>query len=315
MNEDSRNRMDEDSDARVDAFDPRTESRRARTGVRRVVSLAFVFASLAAFALAALPGLDATASPAHVVSNFEPAAQEGGAQVFSHATPKHASLSCDSCHRRADNSPRPAWPVHKDCMDCHAPEFFTSGSPLCLNCHTDLGSRNPPLKSFPSLKSFNARFDHAAHSQGGARPEQGCSSCHAPARRGVALSIVAGASAHDNCYRCHTPGAQASGHDISSCATCHAPGRYARTATNSRAYAVSFSHATHGPRQNLRCDSCHTVRAGAGQGRQVASPQPTQHFGSGRARSCQTCHDNRRAFGGDDFADCKRCHKGQTFRF
>jgi hypothetical protein len=28
-----------------------------------------------------------------------------------------------------------------------------------------------------------------------------------------------------------------------------------------------------------------------------------------------TCHNNRRAFGGDDFADCKRCHTGQTFRF
>ena len=59
----------------------------------------------------------------------------------------------------------------------------------------------------------------------------------------------------------------------------------------------------------------HQVRAGAPQTRQVASPQPTQHFGTGRAQNCMTCHNNRRAFGGDDFADCKRCHKGQTFRF
>ena len=237
------------------------------------------------------------------------------AQVFSHASQRHASLACDSCHRRADNSPRPAFPGHKACSDCHAPEFFTSNSPLCLNCHTDVASRNPPLKGFPALRSFGARFDHAAHSQGGARPEQGCVSCHQPMRRGVALSILAGAAAHDNCYRCHTPGAQSSGRDISSCATCHALGGYRRTGTGSRAYSVSFSHAAHGARQSLRCDSCHTVRAGAGQGMQVSSPRPAQHFGSGRAQSCMTCHDNRRAFGGDDFADCKRCHKGPTFRF
>jgi c(7)-type cytochrome triheme protein len=296
----------------ADSHERREVSAGAR-GAGRVASLALVCASLALFALAVVPGLNATASPPAAAAGAAPHAQ--GAQVFSHSTPRHASLACDSCHRRADNSPRPRWPGHKDCMDCHAPEFFTSDSPLCLNCHADVSSQSPPLKDFPTIASFNARFDHAAHSQGAARPEQGCASCHAPARRGVALSILAGAGAHDNCYRCHTPGAQSSGRDISSCATCHAPGRLARTPTNSRAYSVGFSHATHGPRQNLRCDSCHTVRAGAGQGRQVASPRPTQHFGSGRAQTCMTCHDNRRAFGGDDFADCKRCHKGQTFRF
>ena len=287
-----------------------------RVGVRRVASLAFVLASLAAFALAVLPWLIATASPSTSVPDPEPRVQGEGSQVFSHASQRHASLACDACHRRGDNSARPSLPGHKACMDCHAPEFFTSDSPLCLNCHTDLGSQHPPLKEFSSLKSFNARFDHAAHSQGGARPEQGCASCHQPMRRGVALSILAGPAAHENCYRCHTPGAQSpAGRDISSCATCHALGGYARTSTGARAYSVSFSHATHGARQNLGCNDCHTVRAGAGQGRQVASPQPTQHFGSARARSCMTCHDNRRAFGGDDFADCKRCHKGQTFRF
>lgn len=279
------------------------------------MSLALVCATLALFALSVVPGLVATASPPRVVLNFGPPAQQEGAQNFSHSTPRHASLACDSCHHRTDNSARPRWPGHKDCTECHAPEFFTSGSPLCLNCHTDVSTQSPPLKDFPPIQSFNARFDHAAHSQGAARPEQGCASCHQPMRRGVALSILAGSGAHENCYSCHTPGARAAGRDISSCATCHASGRLARTPTNSRAYAVSFSHAAHGPRQNLRCDSCHTVRAGAGQGRQVASPQPTQHFGSGRAQSCMTCHNNRRAFGGDDFADCKRCHKGQTFKF
>jgi hypothetical protein len=28
-----------------------------------------------------------------------------------------------------------------------------------------------------------------------------------------------------------------------------------------------------------------------------------------------TCHNGKRAFGGDDFTVCTRCHKGATWRF
>jgi c(7)-type cytochrome triheme protein len=278
----------------------------------RLILLACVAGLLSVFAAVRLA--PAAPAPAFVTS----AAGQGGAggSKFSHALPRHAELACDSCHRREDNSARPRLPGHKACTDCHIQQFLTSGGPLCANCHTAVEGSDPPLKAFPGLTGFNMRFDHARHAAGAGRPAEGCASCHRPVRRGVALSIPAGAAAHENCYACHTPNARAaSGGDISSCATCHAAGRYARTPTNARAYSVSFSHAGHGPRQNLRCDDCHQVRAGAGQGRQVTAPRPTQHFGSGRAQSCMTCHDDRRAFGGDDFADCKRCHKGQTFRF
>lgn len=243
------------------------------------------------------------------------AARQDGTTKFSHALPRHAEVACGSCHQREDNAPRPRVPGHKACTDCHLQEFLARGGAICANCHTNLEGGDPPVKAFPGLASFNMRFSHASHMAGGARPEQGCASCHRPARRGVALTIPAGASAHDNCYSCHTPGARGAAGDISSCATCHAPGGYRRTPTGSRAYAVSFSHAAHGPRQGLRCDECHQVRAGLGQGRQVTAPRPTQHFGSGRAQTCMTCHNNRRVFGGDDFADCKRCHRGPTFRF
>ena len=292
--------------------------RRGRRGAARArrlrASALFVFAALPLLALAS--ARLSTASPSSVTpapaAAFEP--QGDGAQ-FSHRTERHASLACNSCHARPDNSPTPRWPGHKACTDCHVQQFVTQGGQLCLVCHANVEGGNPPLKAFPGLADFNMRFDHAKHLEGGARPEQGCASCHQPARRGVALTIPAGASAHENCYSCHTPQARGSAGDIASCSTCHAQGGYRRTPTTARAYSVSFSHAAHGARQRMSCDDCHSVRAGAGQGRQVTSPQPTQHFGSARARSCMTCHDNRRAFGGDDFADCKRCHKGQTFRF
>jgi hypothetical protein len=28
-----------------------------------------------------------------------------------------------------------------------------------------------------------------------------------------------------------------------------------------------------------------------------------------------SCHDGKRAFGGDDFSACKRCHTGTRWRF
>ncbi len=292
--------------------------KRERKERRRPAALAALLAAAAAgLLLVFAQGQGATVPPQTAVAFIRSplGATAQGGSAFSHSTPGHAAQSCDSCHRRADNSPRPALPGHKACTDCHIQQFMTSGSEFCAVCHTDVASRNPPLKAFPPLRSFNARFDHAQHSTGAARPEQGCNSCHLPARRGVALSIPAGLGAHENCYHCHAPRAQASGRDISSCGACHSPGGYSRTPTDARAYRVSFTHAAHGPRQGLNCAACHNLRAGAGQGRQVTSPAPTQHFGSARAQSCMTCHNNRRAFGGDDFADCKRCHRGQTFRF
>ena len=277
------------------------------------VLTAGVCASLLLLALASYNQTPASvfAVPAAAV---EPQAGQG--PRFSHSVERHASLACASCHERADNASTPRWPGHKACTECHVQEFVTQGGQLCLNCHANVEGNNPPLKAFPGLSGFNMRFDHARHMAGGALPEQGCASCHRPARRGVALTIPAGAAAHGNCYSCHTPQARsAGGGDISTCSTCHAQGGYRRTPAGSPAYSVSFSHATHGARQGMRCDDCHQVRAGVGQGRQVTAPRPTQHFGSGRAQTCMTCHNNRRAFGGDDFADCKRCHKGQTFRF
>ena len=243
---------------------------------------------------------------------------------FSHSYPgAHAALagrwSCSICHERRNNAIEPGFPQHKDCIACHQTQFTTPNSPLCSICHMaeGLSQQNPPLRSFPRLKSFNTEFDHAQHTSGlaEARAQTGCATCHAPARRGVARTIPAGLGAHQTCYQCHTPGRQSRGIDISSCGACHGIGRYARTTTAALSFRRGFSHAEHGARQNLNCDSCHQVGArGLAQSRQVASTFPAQHFPATRGQSCMTCHNGRRAFGDADFNDCKRCHKAQTFR-
>jgi c(7)-type cytochrome triheme protein len=236
---------------------------------------------------------------------------------FSHASRQHASLACDSCHRRAaGNSAAPRLPGHKACTDCHLPQFVTPNAPLCSICHASVEGENPPVKNFPALLSFNARFDHAQHATGAARPAQGCAACHqTPARRAAALSIPAGTGAHAECYTCHKPDAQAAGRDIASCGVCHAPAaRYARTPASAPAFSVGFSHAAHGARQRLACADCHQTRAGLPQSQQVTAPRAAEHFATPAVKSCASCHDGRRAFGEAGFADCRRCHRGPTFR-
>jgi hypothetical protein len=49
--------------------------------------------------------------------------------------------------------------------------------------------------------------------------------------------------------------------------------------------------------------------------RQVTAPVPLNHHANERSQSCMSCHNGKRAFGGDDFSVCKRCHTGTQWRF
>ncbi|MFL6282233.1 MAG: cytochrome c3 family protein [Pyrinomonadaceae bacterium] len=298
------------------AAPPSDATRAARA--RRRLSLAVVASACLVFALTLLLSANASTAehaPDKGASEVGPLAAEPQTDFsrFTHTNPQHARLPCLLCHKRDDNSPRPVRSAgHTPCSGCHTQQFADASSPICTVCHAD--PRSAAVKPFPSLRSFDMTFDHAKHSRGGARPASACAACHRPEGRGVALSIPAGFNAHTTCFRCHTPNAQAGGQDISSCNTCHRLGGYRRTPESAPAFRVNFSHAEH-TRKALSCDDCHTVRAGAGQGRQVSTPQPLMHHASARAQSCMSCHNDKRAFGGDDFSDCKRCHEGNAWHF
>ena len=228
---------------------------------------------------------------------------------FQHSSRNHARLPCLLCHRRDSNSPRPQLPGksgHLPCAGCHAQQFSNAESPICTICHTDV--KTGAVKSFPPLKSFTMKFDHSRHVK---MTGVSCATCHRPARGGVALSIPATFNAHTTCYTCHSPRAQSGGRDISSCGTCHQPGRFTRTPQFAQAFRVGFSHAKH---QKLTCTECHQVRAVASR-RQVTAPSPLNHHAQPNAESCMSCHNGKRAFGGDDFSTCKRCHTGTTWHF
>lgn len=225
---------------------------------------------------------------------------------FQHADPNHSRLPCLLCHRRESSSAQPTLPGkdnHTPCIGCHAPLFAGSGGPICTICHTDVQAGT--MKAFPALRSFGSRFDHALHNTGGGK----CGSCHRPSNRGVALTIPIGIGAHNACFGCHTPQARVNERDISSCAVCHRPEPSVRASMQSIAFRRGFSHALH---DSSGCLDCHKVRAGRSQ---MTAPIALNHHAPARGFSCMTCHNGKRAFGGDDFSVCTRCHKGSNWRF
>lgn len=235
---------------------------------------------------------------------FEP--QDKDYSRFTHSNQYHARMPCLLCHRRDTNASRMSFPGkqgHTPCIGCHQLQFSDNSSPICTICHTDPGSG--AMKRFPGLRSFGRKFDHSRHRG------VSCSVCHKASQRGVALSIPSGANAHTTCFSCHSANKSFS---MSSCNVCHQPGRLVRTSESARAFRMSFSHARHSS-AGLNCANCHTVRPGSAPGRQVASPAASMHFPPTRTASCGACHNGTRAFGANDFANCKRCHVGNSFRF
>ena len=223
---------------------------------------------------------------------------------FTHSNQAHARLPCLICHRRDDNSPRVRFPGkagHTPCAGCHTVEFSGNTSPMCTICHTDTG-----MKRFPGLRSFGARFDHAKH------PKVNCAVCHKSQGQGVARSIPSGAAAHVTCFQCHSANAS---NAMASCNICHTPGRLVRTPEWAASFRKGFSHAEHSSKDGLNCAACHKVSVGAARGKQVSSPLPAIHFTTERSLSCAGCHNGKRAFGADNFANCKTCHGTKTFKF
>ena len=226
---------------------------------------------------------------------------------FQHSNAEHARFPCALCHERADNLPTPKRIGHMPCAGCHTAQFADKQNAICTICHTD--AQAGTVKAFPALKSFDVVFDHANHQR-----QTNCATCHKPTRRGVAQTIPAGLNAHNTCFECHTPNAKSGERDIAQCSTCHQPGKFGgRISESARLYDTTpFSHASH----RLECSACHTIKAGATRGNQAAATLvAAMHFPPKAAQSCASCHNNKRAFGGDDFSDCRRCHRGNNFKF
>ena len=292
------------------------KNKRSGSSARRLGWVLLIALTTTAFSLSiANRRVSASLSPLGASSRLAPEPQDQNIDFskFYHNNANHARLPCLLCHRREGTAAKPTLPGaggHLPCAGCHAKEFANSSSPVCAICHTN--SQSGALKAFPALRSFNLKFDHARHVRMGG---VGCATCHRSSRAGVAMTIPAGFNAHVTCYQCHGPQAKSGERDISSCGVCHQPGRYVRTRETAPAFRLGFSHLKHDKSEGLSCNDCHSVRGGVAQRVQVTAPQPLNHHASPGAFSCLSCHNGKRAFGGDDFSVCTRCHTKTTWHF
>src|SRR6185295_10812818 len=55
---------------------------------------------------------------------------------FNHTRPEHQTKTkdCGFCHQRADNNVTPVFPGHSACIECHAKDFTTTASQMCIVC-------------------------------------------------------------------------------------------------------------------------------------------------------------------------------------
>ena len=285
-------------------------------GVKRVVSAAALLSFIAY-------SISCSSEPAeNVNTNQSQVAPTPSATIdpsidyskFAHSNESHASLPCLLCHKYDGETPTrvsfPGTQNHAPCAGCHVPHFENpQSSQMCSICHTD--SATGTMKQFPGLTSFGAKFDHAKHA-----PHAKCATCHTPTQQGRGFSVPTRQNAHANCLQCHgtetdiAKSMAEKGTNIDSCSTCHEAGG-ARPVNITANYVGSFSHAGH---KGMSCSSCHTLRAGSG-GNQVSAPRMVFQRATGNTQSCATCHNDKRAFGTADFANCDRCHKGNSFDF
>jgi c(7)-type cytochrome triheme protein len=277
----------------------------ASRSIKRRLSLLVIVAAIGFFGYFSVGGTNTAAVAEPQQDPNAAATQDKDYSRFTHTNAYHSRMPCLLCHRRDTNSAAISFPGksgHTPCIGCHQLQFSDSSSPICTICHTNPQSGS--MKGFPGLRSFGRKFDHNRHQR------VNCSVCHKSAQGGVALSIPSGRAAHSTCFTCHSASQPMT---MSSCNVCHQLGRLVRTSQNAAAYRINFSHSRHN-QAGLNCASCHSVRAGR-TGQQVSKPLASMHFAPVGKASCAACHNGQRAFGTNDFANCKRCHIGNSFKF
>lgn len=274
-----------------------------------------IFGALAVFAASCIKQADRLQPP--VTSSDTPDAVPARVSSktfneFSHKVPEHLQFECNSCHQREQGGINSQLGGHESCIGCHMNEWIAEEQMICSICHTDLNSKDPPVKAFPVKFSegFNTVFQHGDHDSGAGKPANGCASCHEPSGR--SQTIQSGFETHAACYECHNPENKSMPADKNdSCNVCHKIAPYIRTLPSQYSPKIIFSHNDH---TRESCLDCHKVKARASQGRQVTHIATLEHVTT-PGDNCLQCHINGgRAFTGNNPANlnCNKCHKGMV---
>lgn len=284
------------------------ESNRVRlnTRLKQCIFALFLIVATALFVSSTLAQRGRQRRPAPTTQPATTAAQPQDSKDknrFNHAS--HTQLKCDHCHVRKIDALTPVLPGHRACVSCHVKEFTSTQFGICANCHKGIDAVRPAMVEFPERESYGVAFSHVKHATyiGGERRAD-CSECHSIAGSRVSLP------AHRECYTCHKAPEEFKAGEKQiegSCGLCHTnDGSFKKFSVGGAAYKYRFTHDTH-VRSGAKCAECHGVM---GDGLdQVSQPVLREHRGGGFAKSCGSCHNGRRAFGGEmEHNACVKCH-------
>jgi hypothetical protein len=224
---------------------------------------------------------------------------------------RHASVSCDNCHR---SNKRPGTDDHKPCDDgaCHRKEFLAEPTQFCEVCHKKVSPQplDAPLKPYPIEDVWQSQppaFSHRRHLDAGKMEAAvgfhvQCTDCHE--REGSKVRPD-----HATCSRCHAAEAGlAKAPRMEDCARCHGGGARLRT----RARVIkddlkTFDHDRHQTDRKgraIKCQDCHT--------RSAQSASYADH-GAPRIEACVGCHDDSdRTPYQMRMRICETCHTART---
>lgn len=269
---------------------------------KRSLKLLLVFCALALFAVSCIKQAERIKVAVTSSDTPDPVPARVSSKTFkdfSHKIPEHTQFECNICHQREPRGLKSQLGGHESCIGCHMNEWIDDEQAICSTCHNDLNSQDPLVKAFPAkfIEGFDMRFNHAVHERGDARPANGCVACHSPS--GAGKTIPVGFQAHAECYGCHTVESK-----LGQCSVCHQLAPYNRTLQSEYNFKAKFSHGDH---NGMGCNECHDVVPGAPNSRQVTNIAILQHR-TPAGTNCLRCHDGRRAFSGNDFLTCSRCH-------
>lgn len=227
------------------------------------------------------------------------------------------TTACASCHNSAqpDQEPPTGALVHTRCntAGCHAQDFDTLRSAVCLTCHlekTRVPDKAKRMVAFPQSATFYAELSHKAHLTGKAAThlKDRCADCHASKEK---------RPTHAQCDapECHAREDHDDKHPdrsfpMTECAKCHrdlfdAAGHVVWTGPRRRLdrcrVTAVFSHAQHEAR-NAKCGDCHlSVPTATKLGELVAT-----NGGRTMEKACGKCHDGKRSF--SVRGSCESCH-------
>lgn len=227
-------------------------------------------------------------------------------QAFNHNRPEHNRQDCSLCHQREHNDPRPTFPGHAACINCHNQEFFARASVLCGLCHRlPMDAQARVIDFSKQLKQFGLRgFSHRAHLDAQKMPAGTapltCHNCHRFDTEGVKASFPR----HPECYGCHTHQA---GQKMGGCGSCHADAVVAMTGRRGLGTALrlyNFTHGSHFKQRSVErnCVKCHVVGQASVERNAPDVIRVSTVRGQKHKSACWTCHAHKR----EPF--CTKCH-------